>query len=152
MGLIDSKELLELVERVVDEYTIHDNVSENKSIPVKLLKKIVEKLENENKEQEINRIIRCIIFSSDKFVGESKLINIMCEKKNKNIDIIYRTKDRILFTDGELWRVATSFDNIRGNRFNDKVIIDKLSLFFRNEHMYSEVLLHCKQGAVIEYF
>ena len=48
MGLIDSEKLLELVDKVIDEYTIHDNVSENKSIPIKLLKKIIEKLESEN--------------------------------------------------------------------------------------------------------
>lgn len=48
MGLIDGEKLLESVEKVVDEYMIHDNVSENKNIPVKLLKKIIEKLESEN--------------------------------------------------------------------------------------------------------
>lgn len=48
MGLIDSEKLLELVDKIIDEYTIYDNISENKSISVKLLKKIVERLESEN--------------------------------------------------------------------------------------------------------
>lgn len=48
MGVINSEKLLELVNKVVDEYTIHDNESENKSIPIKLLKNIIDKLESEN--------------------------------------------------------------------------------------------------------
>lgn len=145
MGAIDSDKLLELVDIVVDKYTIYDNVSKNKSIPVKLLKKIIEKLESEETDKIEIKVesINYGIISHTYGRGKAKLYDVIKYKEQKGIMPLRVTSRQAIFTNGEIYTIITRSEQLRGRRFN-KVYID--SMYKYPERFYNALDLHFIKG------
>lgn len=78
-----------------------------------------------------NNVLTCIIFSSNKDRANDKLDEIIKEKTEKGIDVVYQKKDTsfmydnyVLFNDNELWKIVYANDSARGYRWH-KAWVDK---------------------------
>lgn len=78
-----------------------------------------------------NNILTCIIFSSNKDRANDKLDEIIKEKTEKGIDVVYQKKDTsfmydscVLFNDNELWKIVYASDSARGCKWH-KAWVDK---------------------------